>query len=581
MIRQLSSSVIWLAMVALFAIPAIPAEAQQAGGRMQVFVPDIRPADDSNRRFGERVAERLRERINDLTTHAPVDEDDVDDAMDQYDLDMRRLSCAEARQLAVQLQAELVMCGEFEQAGDQMAVTASFISSSTGEAFEVEQLLVPTDETEAAGMIYEEFLGMVEESSTAFYCQQDFQSQNWESALNYCNRAIELNPDMVTTRMARGHVLREQGDMEAALEDFEHVLEMEPTHENALQNAGYVAAQVGNHEEARRYYTEYLRLNPENTAVRMREAYALAQAGDPYGALGLVEDGLEYDADNPDLHRQIANFAFSAADQARQEAEAEADADNGGLSQEVRELYTTAVNAYEFIFSAEGAEPQPREFRNTAAAYLQLGDVDGAIAVAERGLEEFDDQPVLWSIYADALQRQGETDRAIAALEEVKQIDPAYPNVAARQGRWLLDSGRQDEALAAFQEAIERGEQSPDNIANMLFGEGYRNGFEQQDYPHAIRFFEAAREFDVSPQMESQLDFWLGYSVFNRAMAIQEAGTVESARQSLPMFQRAIGLFESGREYAERTNINIQQFFDNSNTYIEIQEAIIARAGRN
>lgn len=581
MIRQLNSSVIWLALGALFAIPAIPADAQEPGGRMQVFVPDMRPTDGSNRNFGEDTANRLRDLINGLTTHTPVERDRVRDALRQYNLDMRELSCAEARQLAVQLQAELVMCGDFARDGEEMIVNASFIASSTGESFEIENLRVPRNDRQAAQAIFGEFEGYVEESSTAFYCQQDQQSQNWESALQRCNRAIELNPDQVSTRMARGLVLREQGELDQALEDFQRVLEIEPTHESALQNAGYVSAQLGQHEDARRYYTEYLRLNPTNTAVRMREAYALAQAGDAYGALGLVEEGLEHDAENVDLHRQIASFAFTAADRARGEG---AQTDNGGLSPEVRELYTKAVNAYQFVFDAEGGEAQPNEYRNTAAAYIQLGSVAEAIAVTEQGLEAHGDQPTLWSIYADALQRQGDIDGAIQALEEVKRIDPDYANVAARQGRWLLDAGRQDEAIVAFREAIERGEQSADNIANMLFAEGYRNGYQNDDHAHAIQFYEAAKEFDLSSRMRSQLDFWHAVSLYQQAIPIQEAATAASAQRTLPMFQQALSLFQGGREYVEAStvpNAQLQQYIDAVTRYIEIQELVIQREGRN
>lgn len=582
MIRHLNSGAVWLALGALFAVPALPAEAQEqeVGGRMRVFVPDLRATDGSNHRFGERAAEELRSRIDDLLTHAPVDDGEVRDALRQYRLNMRELSCAESRQLATVLNAELVMCGEYEEDGNEYVVDASFISTSTGESFDIEDLRVPTgNEREGGAAIFDEFGEFVEQTSTAFYCQQDFQSQNWESAYERCNRAVELAPDLVSTRFIRGRVLREQGDMEGALEDFEHVLEIEPQHESALQNAGYAAAQVGRHDDARRYYTEYLRLNPTNTQVRMREAYELAQAGDAYGALGLVEEGLEHDPDNVELHRQIGNFAFSAAGRERDRMQG----DNGGeLPSEVRELYERAVEAYEFVFQDEDEETEtrPSEYRNTASALIQLGDLERAASIAQQGIEEHGDEPALWSVYADALQRQGNIDEAIDALEEVKSIDPEYGNLAARQGRWLLDVGRQEEAMQMFHEAVERGEQSPDAIANMLFGEGYQNGHQEGDFDHAIRYFEAAKQFDVSPELGAQLNFWHGFSLYNQAMAIQEAGTVESARQTLPMFEQSRELLQSGRDYAPTVNVDFEQLMTGVNTYIEIQEAIIARDGR-
>lgn len=575
MIRQLRSGAVWLALTALFVLPAMPAEAQEAGGRMRVFIPDLKATDGSDRDFGEDIAEELRDQIDQLPTHAPVDEDDVRDALRQYDLNMRELTCTEARQLATILNAELVMCGEYAREGDEYVVDASFISASTGESFDIEGVNVPTgDERQAGVEIFQEFGSFVEQTRTSFYCQQDFQSRNWESALDRCTRAVELNPDGISTRVIRGQIYMEMEDFRAALEDFEHVLESEPTHETALQSAGYVAAQVGEHEAAREYYTEYLRLNPENSRVRMREAYELAQAGDAYGALGLVEEGLEYDPDNIDLHRQIGSFAFSAASRERERAEG----DNGGLTPEVRELYNKAIDAYQRVFEME-EETQPRELRNTIAAQIQLEDFEGATATAERAIEEHPEDPAIWSVYADALQRSGDIDGAIAALEEVKTIDPDYGNLAARQGRWLLDTGRFDEAMVSFREAVDRGEQTPDAIANMLFGEGYQNGHQQEDYEYAIRHFEAAKEFDVGPQLRTQLDFWHGFSLYNWAMEVQTPGTLESAQRALPMFQRSNELLQAGEEYGT-TVVDFSQLTAAVTQYIEIQEAIIAREGR-
>ena len=48
------------------------------------------------------------------------------------------------------------------------------------------------------------------------------------------------------------------------------------------------------------------------------------------------------------------------------------------------------------------------------------------------------------------------------------------------------------------------------------------------------------------------------------------------------MFREALPLFQRGKGYADRTEgINYQVFADAIATYIEIQEAIIARGNRN
>ena len=80
--------------------------------------------------------------------------------------------------------------------------------------------------------------------------------------------------------------------------------------------------------------------------------------------------------------------------------------------------------------------------------------------------------------------------------------------------------------------------------------------------------------------MSSQLNFWHGWSLYNRGLALQEPSTVDSARQSLPIFQGALPLFELGRAYAATVeSINLPQILSATQTYIEIQEAIIRRGG--
>ena len=90
-----------------------------------------------------------------------------------------------------------------------------------------------------------------------------------------------------------------------------------------------------------------------------------------------------------------------------------------------------------------------------------------------------------------------------------------------------------------------------------------------------------AKEFEVSTQALESYDFWHGYSLYYRGMAIQTPETVETATRSLPIFQQALGLFQRGKGYADRTgSIPFQQYIENIGVYIEIQEAIIKRGQR-
>ncbi|MDE0650291.1 MAG: hypothetical protein OXI12_08110, partial [Gammaproteobacteria bacterium] len=75
-------------------------------------------------------------------------------------------------------------------------------------------------------------------------------------------------------------------------------------------------------------------------------------------------------------------------------------------------------------------------------------------------------------------------------------------------------------------------------------------------------------------------NFWHGWSLYNHGLSVQEPNTIDSARQSLPIFQQALQLFELGRAYAATVDsINLTEILGAAQTYVDIQDAIIRRGG--
>ncbi|MCH1933118.1 hypothetical protein L9G16_23525, partial [Shewanella sp. A25] len=72
---------------------SIPLEAQQTiSGRWRVLIPDFQPLNNEDDDFGKDLADELRDLIDDMLTHSAVDEDDIKDALKEYDLDMEDLT---------------------------------------------------------------------------------------------------------------------------------------------------------------------------------------------------------------------------------------------------------------------------------------------------------------------------------------------------------------------------------------------------------------------------------------------------------------------------------------------------------
>jgi tetratricopeptide (TPR) repeat protein len=564
-----------LAVAGAAAIPVQPqvVSAQEASARFRVLVPEIQGQEGADRRFGGRLANELRSLINQMATHQPIEGRELNQALRRFDLKMENLDCTRARQLANLIDAKVVFCGTYSAEGDNLRVEGQFVTSE-GEEFIVEPVVVPArgGQRDAAVHFFEALQVESERQRFSQFCGDYYSSQVYDQALSMCDQAIAINPRAVSSRFIRAMSLREMDRLEESLEEFLEVLELDPLHEDAMQNAGYLSALLNRPDDARKYYRQYLELNPTNAQVRMRVAYDLATAGDALGAMQLIEAGMEIDPENVDLLKQHGSFAFTAGAEVAGESAQD-------LPPEAVELYRKALSSLEKVYAAEGAEMNTTFLLNMVRAHINIREFQVAADLARRGLETHPEEAALWSFYADALQRAGNLDEAIQALERLKEISPDYPNVAVRQGNWLLQERRTEEALPLLREAVQRGEQTADAVAMIVFREGYERGVQAENWSFGVQMFTQAKQFEVTDQMRQQLDFWHGFALLRLGIQQQEPATLETARATLPRFQEAQRLLQASGGYAQRNNMEAtrQQLLGNVQTFIEIQDAIIRR----
>ncbi len=582
MFERLKASIAVVAAAAILTIPLLPQTAEaQDGARFRVLVPNLQPQDGAADRFGERVANNLRDLI-DLPTHVAMGGRDIDRAARDYDMRLRDLGCLEARQLAALIDVPLVMCGEYTEAGDQYEVDVRFFTVPEGEEFTVESFaMAQRDERQAAEQILTGFEALVQQVQYVAWCAQEYGSSNWEGALNYCTQAVDVAPDSHGARFALARTYMELEDFDVSLNHFETLLDNDPYDDTVLENAAWVAGQLGDTDKARDYYTRYLELNPGNTSVRIRVAYDLAQAGDAMGAMEFVRVGLEDNPDHVELLEAYGSYAFRAAIEQQSMRPTGQDAD-ATLPADLAELFREASETLMRVVELEGADSRPQYVTNAIRAYLQLNELDAAVRTADRGLQVFPEDATIWAEKATAENRRGNVDEAVAALEQAVVINPDLPNARARMANYMISAGRIDEGARYLREAVEAGEQTADQMVGILFNEAYQNGIqENRDLPHGIQVLQQAKELPVSEEWREQLDFWHGYARYQQGIQAQNPQTAESAQRSLPLFQEARQLFQASRGYADRTQgVNYEQLIQATDQYLEIQNAIIRRGGR-
>jgi tetratricopeptide (TPR) repeat protein len=112
--------------------------------------------------------------------------------------------------------------------------------------------------------------------------------------------------------------------------------------------------------------------------------------------------------------------------------------------------------------------------RSLAAA--GQGDLDGAEAVLNAGLEQHAQHPVLLSNLAAFLELLGEPDRAAALLDTALGDEPVVPQIWKNRGDLHYRGGRYDDAAAAYRRAVRLQPDLGDDVHFKLGNIAYRAG---------------------------------------------------------------------------------------------------------
>ena len=133
--------------------------------------------------------------------------------------------------------------------------------------------------------------------------------------------------------------------------------------------------------------------------------------------------------------------------------------------------------------------------------------------------------------------------------------------------------------MSVFAQAAESDPQQAETAAKLIFQDGYTKGVQKNNWAYALSDMQAASRLpNLSDAMTHQLNFWQGWSLFQLAIKEQAPGTLASAKATLPKFQQALKLFQNVGTYPQTAaKLDPKQLLSNTQTYIDIQQAIIKR----
>ena len=515
------------------------AAAQEPGGRFRVLVVPLE-SDALDKKFGEKVAEEIRERLQEFSTHVPVPKKEFERAMKRYEVKWDELNAIKARQLANLMGAQVLFYGTVKPSGALYELEASFIDSKTGDEVAVPAVTIRDKKDESVESVADAAIQAFEEQvrfvRARAFCAEYVGSQQPENALRNCNEALGINANSVPALFNKALAFRQlfeqeeggtDGWADSAVSYFSKVLDNQPGHADALQNAAYIHSRNGDAEKASELYKQYLEFDPGNVPVRIKVAYDLAQAGLMVEAIEIVQEGLEFEAENVDLLQTLGDYALRH-------------------SSDDSTYVDVALVAYEQVLEIKGEETEIAIVENALAAYTRAERTDEAITFAQKALESHSDSPRLWSLYADALADNELYAEAAAAMDHALELDPAYPNGYSRRGSFKLQAGDDAGGLADFHLAVESGSSTLADVYNFFWGEGH-SARNTGNLANAARDFERASKYAEGGQQTQELEFWWGYTFYQLG-----EGIAQNDGANLNQLKRAQGYFESAQQHLAR-----------------------------
>lgn len=577
------ASVAAAALVAVLALSAeLPAQqqSQQASGRTRVLVPPLQTADGVNDDFGNNVAERVRERLQDFDILTAVTGDEIDDALDEFDLDRDQMTPVQWRQLAGQINAGLIIFGEATPAsGGGVDVQMRFVDAKTGDELRQPSFSVSGDGGDgrqaAADQIASSLDTQVTFMRSLLFCEDYFGAEQFEDALRNCNKALSINETSSRAHMIRGQIYREREQWEDARADFAAVVENNESNTDALQNLAYVNAQLGNTDRATELYREYLNFNPDDAQVRLNVAYNLASAGALDQSIGLLQDGIERDSTNANLWKYMGDVALRKGTAS---SGTEVQAKGGGEVQDSAAV-RLAVDAYEHVLEIRGDSAQPSLIQNTIKAQMQMGNLQEALDFADDALSERPEDTTTLGLKASILARQENYEQAAAVMDSVISLDPDFNQAYLRRGNYRLQAGASvDDVMPDFEQAVENGT-SGDVIANRMLAVGYNDYFQNDELQTAAQLFQTGLEFAESgSDISHQLHFFLGFGAYQQGSQIDSENSEEAcepAEQALEYFQQAQSHLKQAGDYQASSQ---KKLLKATGDYIYRQNQIIKKA---
>ncbi|MEA5583202.1 tetratricopeptide repeat protein [Nodularia harveyana UHCC-0300] len=109
--------------------------------------------------------------------------------------------------------------------------------------------------------------------------------KDYESAIAYCNQALELKPNNFDVYNERGACRYALGDKQGAIDDYTQAIKINPYSAKAYYSRGLAHSDLRDKQNAIDDYTQAIKINPNYTDAYYSRGFAHSELGDNQGAI--------------------------------------------------------------------------------------------------------------------------------------------------------------------------------------------------------------------------------------------------------------------------------------------------------
>lgn len=258
---------------------------------------------------------------------------------------------------------------------------------------------------------------------------KDYQAGRLIQSEHAGRQILKKEPNNVNILNLLGVIWHRRKNYDYAIKYFERALQLEPGFVDVYVNLGLVCQEKGNFDEAITYFRKALQINPCFAVAYYNLGYIFHERNQLAEAITYYKKAAEY---NPTLFEAYYNIGNALAEK-KQLHEAII------YYQKSIQLNTTNANAY----------------NNLGNVLKYIGQLDGAIINYRKAIAL---NPLFIEPYCNlgnALREKKQFDEAVLYYQKALQLDPADAAIYYNLGVLMKEQGRNEEAIAVFDKALD------------------------------------------------------------------------------------------------------------------------------